>query len=182
MHFVTGQVATVISALMILMCVSAAALAEDKDRTMKLGKVKLSAPEGWEKKQPKSNITRYEFHAPAAKGEEGVGRLTAFDSIGGSIEDNLKRWYGQFKQPDGGSTKDRAKIEKKSIGGIAVHLVEIAGTFSDQSAGGGDNYRLLGAILETKEGNLYLKFTGPQKTVTEHEKAFRAMVADLKAD
>ncbi len=32
---------------------------------------------------------------------------------GGSVEANLDRWYGQFQQPDGGSTRERAKVRSR---------------------------------------------------------------------
>ena len=59
------------------------------------------------------------------------GRLTIMGA-GGSIEANIDRWYGQFKQPDGSSTKDKAKVSKSKVAGQTVHMVDISGTFKTQ--------------------------------------------------
>ena len=44
-----------------------------------------------------------------------------------------------------------------------------------------ENYRMLAAIVQTKDsGNYFLKFYGPKATVTENEKAFRDVVDSLQ--
>jgi hypothetical protein len=152
------------------------------------GKLAFKATGAWKKKTPKSNIIEVEFEAPAAKGDEIAGRLTIMGA-GGDIKANIDRWYGQFLQPDGSDTKDRAKVEKKTIGGNTVHMVDVAGTYKDSPAGpfaGGktvnrENYRMLAAIIETKAaGNYFVKFYGPKATIAENEKAFGELLQSLK--
>jgi hypothetical protein len=38
------------------------------------------------------------------------------------------------------------------------------------------NYRLLGAIVEAPEGNVFFKFTGPAKTVAANQPKFDALL------
>ncbi|HEX5444854.1 MAG TPA: hypothetical protein VFW87_13540, partial [Pirellulales bacterium] len=108
--------------------------------------------------------------------------------------DNIKRWYGQFRQPDGGSTADQAKVEQKTVAGQDVTLVDVSGTYLDKPGGpfaGGktverEDYRMLAAIIETtqkgkKTGNYFIKLIGPRKTIAENQKAFDAMIESLKA-
>ncbi len=107
-------------------------------------------------------------------------------SDGGGVDANLQRWYDQFKQPDGGSTKDRAKVKKHTIAGQEVTVVDIAGTYNDRPspmAPGVErpNYRMLGAIIATKKaGNYFIKFYGPQKTVGDQEEAFVKMIDEMR--
>ena len=152
------------------------------------GAVAFKAPAAWTKKKPKSNIIEAEFEAPAAKGDEIAGRLTVMGA-GGDIKANIDRWYGQFLQPDGSDTKDKAKVEKKTVGGNPVHIVDISGTYKDMPGGpnaGGkainrENYRMLAAIIETKAaGNYFIKFYGPKATIAENEKAFQELLLSLK--
>ena len=63
-----------------------------------------------------------------------AGRLTIMQA-GGSIEANVDRWIGQFKQPDGKPSREAAKIEKKEYDGLAVHLVDLSGTFAERRGG-----------------------------------------------
>jgi hypothetical protein len=109
---------------------------------------------------------------------------------GGSVEANIERWYGQFAQPDGGSTKDKASTKKLNVSGSAVTLVDVSGTYKDMPGGpfaGGQavdrpDYRMLAAIVETPEkGSYFLKFYGPGPTVAKHADGFRQMVEGLVA-
>jgi hypothetical protein len=180
----------------VLACFSLSALAEDKKPdekkeptpfTVADGKLAFKAPGEWTKKKPKSNIIEVEFEAPAAKGDEIAGRLTIMGA-GGDVKQNIERWYGQFLQPDGSDTKDKAKLEKKTVGGNPVHVVDISGTYKDTPGGpfaGGktvnrENYRMLAAIIETKAaGNYFVKFYGPKATIAENEKAFQELLGSL---
>lgn len=152
------------------------------------GKLTFTAPKGWTKKQPRSRIIEVEFEIPAAKGDENAGRFTMMGA-GGDVQANIDRWFGQFEQPDGSDSKDKAKVEKKTVAGKTVHYVDIAGIYKDAPSGpfaGGktikrEKYRMLAAIVETKEaGNYFLKFYGPQGTVAENEKAFQELLGSMK--
>ena len=152
------------------------------------GKLSFTAPKGWTKKQPRSRIIEVEFEIPAGEGDENAGRFTVMGA-GGDVQANIDRWLGQFEQPGGGKSKDKAKVEKLTIAGKTVHYVDLAGTYNDAPSGpfaGGktikrENYRMLAAIVETKEaGNYFLKFYGPKATVAANEKPFYEMLDSLK--
>jgi hypothetical protein len=100
---------------------------------------------------------------------------------GGSVQANLDRWIGQFPQPDG-----KPKIQNKTVHGLKVTTVDIAGAYTGM---GGPNapaaapkggYRLLGAIVETTQGSIFFKFTGPQKTVAANQAGFDAMITSVQ--
>ncbi|MFM9025820.1 MAG: hypothetical protein ACKON7_10865 [Planctomycetaceae bacterium] len=149
----------------------------------------LEAPAGWERVAPTSGMIETEFSIPAVKGD-APGRLTVMGA-GGSIEANIERWHGQFTQPDGSATKDKATTKKLQVAGCQVTMVDIAGTYKDMPGGpfaGGaavdrPDYRMLAAIVETpdRRGNYFLKFYGPAKTVAAHADGFRTMVEGMVA-
>jgi hypothetical protein len=162
------------------------ARAEDAKTSIALGKFTITAPKQWERKQPRSRIITYEFAVPAVEGDEQDGRLTVM-AAGGSIDDNIKRWYGQFKQPDGSSTEKNANVEEKEITGQKVHLVDLAGTFSDRPgpafpAVEREDYRMLAAIIVTDEAQFFIKLYGPRKTVGENKEPFETMIESLSAE
>jgi len=153
---------------------------EDADRTVDLGKFELTAPEGWERREPKSRIVAHEFAVPAAEGDEQGGRVTLM-SAGGSVKDNIARWQGQFELADGA---EAPKPKKRKIAGQTVHVVDLSGTFKDSPgpvapAVERENYRMLAGIIELKDGFYFVKFTGPQKTVTENEERFDEFLESL---
>jgi hypothetical protein len=165
----------------------------DEGETMKLGeggKLSLVAPKEWTKKKPAINFIEYEFAIPKADGDENDGRVTVMGA-GGSIEQNVERWVGQFQSADGKAlAKDKAKIEKTKIGGLEVHVIDLSGTYKDSAGGpfaGGkttlrENYRMLGAIIVGgEEGNYFIKAYGPKKTMDDSEKGFMTMIEGLKS-
>jgi hypothetical protein len=161
-------------------------LAQENPSTMVLGggKLRLKAPATWKRKQPQTSIVEHEFAIPASKGDSADGRLTVM-AAGGGVEANIDRWYGQFTQPDGASTRDRAKTKKLKVAGEDVHLVDISGTFKDQRGPAAPaverpKFRMLAAIIAAKSGNYFIKFYGPERTVADNEKAFQTMIDGLE--
>lgn len=152
------------------------------------GAFQLPVPDGWNRKPPRTRIVEHEFEVPAVEGDPQPGRVTVMGA-GGSVEDNVARWYGQFSSPNGGDIRETAKTKKMAVAGRDVTLVDITGTFEDKAGpfvpGPGvkrENYRMLGAIIETKTaGNYFIKFTGPQPTVGKNEEAFVQMINGLEA-
>ena len=180
----------------VVACSANFALGEDpKTTTVELanGQITLLAPEAWVKVPPKAkNIVQYEFSAPQLeeKDKDKAARIT-FTASGGTIEANISRWFDQFEQPDKSATKDKAKLEKFDADGQTIHWVDIPGTFKDTMGAGPfapskaptmrENYRMLGAIIETKKmGNHYVKITGPTETVEKLAEGFKKMLKELK--
>ncbi len=169
---------------------SAVAAADERTFTIASGGYKLVAPEGWERVQPKSNMVETEFSiAPAAEGQP-AGRMTVMGA-GGSVQANIDRWYGQFSQPDGSSTKEKATTKSLKLTGCNVTLVDIPGTYKDMPMGPFAQgkaverpaYRMLAAIVETPDaGNYFLKFYGPAECLSKHADGFRGMVEGLAAN
>lgn len=164
-----------------------AVVAEDT-RTFAIagGSLLLEAPAGWKRVQPKSGIVETEFAIPSA-GDLPAGRMTVMGA-GGSVQANVERWYGQFAQPDGSATKEKASTKTLKLAGSTVTLVDVSGTYKDTPGGpfaGGKtierpDYRMLAAIVETAEaGSYFLKFYGPAATVAKEADGFRKMVEGL---
>jgi hypothetical protein len=167
-----------------------AAVAEDvRAFSIASDSLSLSAPEGWKRVPPKSAIVETEFSVPSEGEGEQPGRMTVMGA-GGSVQANIDRWYGQFAQPDGSATKDKATTKTLKLSGCTVTMVDVGGTFKDMPGGpfaGGKsvdrpNYRMLAAIVETPgQGSYFLKFYGPAATVAKHADGFRTMAEGLVA-
>jgi hypothetical protein len=169
-----------------------AAADEKSDRKIDLadGKILMTAPESWARKPPKVRFIDHEFAIPASKQDKEDGRVTIMGA-GGTVDANLDRWIGQFKQPDGSETKNLTPEadRKKTISGLEVHWVDLMGTYRDMPrpfdpAAGSverENYRMLAAIIMSpKLGNYFIKFYGPRQTVTDHAEAFHKMIEGLE--
>ena len=156
------------------------------------GRFEITVPGKWQRKQPRTKIVDYEFEVTASDGDANPGRMTVMGA-GGSVEDNLNRWYGQFRQPDDSPTSKAAKVEKKEVAGQQVTVVDVAGTYLDKPGGPlapgqtieRPEYRMLAAIVETtkkgkKTGNYFVKLVGPRQTIADNKEAFEKMVDSLK--
>jgi len=173
-------------ALAVLLVASAARAEEGKPFDIG-SKYVLTSPANWVVKPPKSRIIEYEFEIPAAEGDPSGGRVTVMGA-GGSIDDNIKRWEGQFKSADGAEVK--AEIKKFKAADQDIHFVDLKGTYKDSPGGpfaGGatvdrESYRMLGAVIVTKDaGQYFVKLYGPEKTIAAAKPGFEKMLEGLKA-
>lgn len=104
---------------------------------------------------------------------------------GGSVDANLERWIGQFLQADGKASKAAAKVVQRTIHGLPVTTVDVSGAYTGmggpalQPGPAMPGYRMLGAIVEGPEGSIFIKFTGPAKTVAANQAAFDRMLDSL---
>lgn len=160
---------------------------EKKEIVLSEDRIHLTVPEGWVQQQPQTRILDYEFSVPAVEGDERDARVTVMGA-GGSVDANIDRWIGQFVQPDGRATAQRAKRETLKIAGHEVHFVDITGDYKDQAgplapAVMRDDYRMLGAIIVTdKIGQYFIKLYGPNRTVAANEKEFHKMLRSLQVN
>src|SRR2546421_10520805 len=128
--------------------------------TVKVEAFTFAVPEGWRSVTPSSPMRKAQLEV--ARGLEKA-EVTFFHfgaDQGSSAEDNVARWYGQF--PD--SEKNRI-TEHVQIGSAKITFAMTDGTFNSGMPGGPTTpmtgYALCGAILETANGNLFVKMTGP---------------------
>lgn len=142
-------------------------------------------PPTWKRVTPTSPLRKASYVVPRAPGDAEDGEMAVFffgGGMGGSTEDNVQRWVGQF----GDVPKDGVKRSDRSGGGMPQHLVEIErGTFSSGMPGGPStpkkDFALLGAIVDAPVGKVFFKLTGPVATVAAARPAFVALLDGVRA-
>lgn len=152
------------------------------------GPIKWAAPSRWEAK-PASGMRAATYLVPASQGDSEGAECAVFLNIAGGVDANIKRWIGQFEQPDGASSDAKAKQKKETINEMQVTTVDLTGTFKgggpmmgmpQPSGGPKTGYRLLGAIVESPEGEVFFKMTGPAKTMAAAQNEFQTMLKSIK--
>ena len=151
------------------------------------GKLLLPVPGDWKVVKPRSRIIQHEFSIERAKDDDTAGRMTIM-SAGGGVDANIDRWIGQFKNAEGGPLDEEAKkIEKKRVGDLTVHVVDLTGDFQDSPRGpfgpkvNRPNYRMLAEIVPMNQGGTwFIKLYGPKATIQAAEKSFAKMVEGMK--
>lgn len=141
----------------------------------------LAVPADWTQQKPESNLRLGQFQIPAAEGDDQPGELAifVFPGGGGGVKDNLNRWIKEFS-PEG----REVKLFKGESSQGPYFLSDITGTYNKrigppiaQKTAAVPGSRALGIILQIPDQNsFYLKFTGPAKTVTAAEKAYKKAI------
>ena len=96
---------------------------------------------------------------------------------GGGTQANIDRWLAQFEEP---KDKLNSKVEQATVGQRKVSYVQAQGTYLSGMPGGAKtpqpNTMLLGAILESDQGNVFIRLTGPLNLAKTSQPVFRKMV------
>jgi len=165
-------------ALLVLSLVGAAALHAEDPASFPVGGLTFKRPADWAWVPVTSSMRAAQLKVPGAKPEDSA-EIVFFHfgpQGGGGVQANVDRWVKQF--PDGAET---AKVEKQQIGGANVTLVTTEGTFNSGMPGGPTtpktNYALLGAIIEHKDGDVFVKMTGPAALVKASRQKFLDFLA-----
>ncbi|MCH8334062.1 hypothetical protein IIC65_09020 [Candidatus Sumerlaeota bacterium] len=143
-------------------------------------------PDAWEIELPSSTMRLAQLRIPASEGDAPSGAEVTVTQAGGGVEANLNRWYGQMRQPDGRPSSMVAKVEKLSAGSMAVTFVDIPGTFAPGAMPGRpalspqSNWRMLGAIIEAPGGLLFVKATGPDRTMRDNLEKMKRFVISIR--
>lgn len=147
--------------------------------------VNWTTPTRW-KTNPGSGMRAATYIIPAATGDSEGAECAVFKNIGGGVAANIKRWIDQFEQADGSPSDSKAKQKKETINGLSVSTVDLTGTFKGGGMAMGQptakkpGYRLLGAIVETPQGEIFFKLTGPEKTVNAAQPEFQSLIKSIK--
>lgn len=145
------------------------------------GDLHFKAPDGWVTEKASSSMRVAQYKLPKAEGDNDDALLVLYyfgAAQGGTPQANIDRWIAQMQQPDGSSSKDKAKTETTTINGLKVTTVDVSGTYTAEMAPGSGsfhndtNYRLRAAVVETPKGNYFVKLAGPSKTVARWDQVY----------
>ena len=143
-----------------------------------IAELTFSPPKTWKEGTPSSLMRKAQY---AVGDAEVIIYYFGLDQ-GGSAEQNIERWKGQFT---GGP---KPTIEKKKYGGLDATVVDIRGTYTVPDFMQGQKkeepkkgWRMIAAVFETKEGRYFVRLIGPEKTVESAKKDFEAFLSSAKA-
>jgi hypothetical protein len=150
--------------------------------------LKFRVPAGWVEEERASSMRVAQYRLPKAPGDPEDASLVLYyfgQGQGGSVTANIDRWIGQMKQPDGSAVKG-AMDEHLVANGLKVTTVDLSGTYVAETAPGSGafynkpDYRLRAAVVETPNGNYYVKLVGPAKTVAQWNESFLSYVKSFE--
>lgn len=145
------------------------------------GELRYKVPEGWKAESPTSDMRAAQYKLPKAADDSEDALLVLYyfgQGQGGSAQANIDRWINQIVQPDGQSSKERAKTGSLTVNGLSVNTVDVTGNYSggmspDSAPTNKQSiYRLRAAVIDTPKGSYFVKLTGPEKTVAHWDQAY----------
>ena len=160
--------------------------------TIELGKLKSTTPANWKRQPPSNKLRMAQFVVPKVEGDKEDAELVIFffgKGGGGSNEDNIKRWKGQFFPPEGKTMDEATKIDKFKLGKDAdVVYIDMHGTFKykfppfDPNAKEQrkENFRRFGVIFDSDDGPFFITLTGPAKTLEKAKAGFDGWIKGYK--
>jgi hypothetical protein len=158
--------------------------ADDSAGTVvKLGPMQARAPGDWKSEKSQFNTRLYQFRLPRHGGDAEDAEVTVSHfgaNQGGSLNENLQRWKGQFVPPPGKAIDDVAKTEKLKLGDAEATYLNVEGTYKSRNPPFDPNakevqkpgWRLLAVYVPTKEGPYFIRCIGPAQTVEHFKKGF----------
>ena len=148
------------------------------DDAFNAGSFTFQKPAGFKSKPtPPGGMRAAQLEFTDAKGTAETIFYYFGQGQGGNTQANVDRWIGSFQE-----SKDKlnSKVEKKKVGSREVTYVEAEGTYMSGMPGGPKTpqpgSKLLGAILESPNGNVFVRMTGPVATDKAADADFRKMI------
>lgn len=158
-----------------LLCTFAA----DAPATFKVSEFTFKRPAKWESVETTSSMRKAQFKVNDAdkKTSAEVVFFHFGPGDGGGVQANVDRWFAQFQEP---REKTGAKSEPTKVGSHKVTFVRAEGTYMSGMPGGPrtpqPNSALRGAIIESEQGAVFVKMTGPSALVKSAEDEFKKMI------
>ena len=147
--------------------------------------LRFAHPSEWTRVPAPSDMRAAQFRVAKADGDAEDAEVVLFffgKGQGGSAQDNLDRWRGQMGE--GASAKAAGTVTIKTIHGLKVTSLDVAGTYKPMARGGDatphPGYRLLAAVIEGEGGPWFLRLVGPEATVKAAKPGFDATLESVE--
>ena len=141
----------------------------------RIGTVRFDRPEGWSYSRPADGVRAAQLEKKSAAAPLRITFTRFSPGSGGTVQANVERWIGQFLRTD-----SPAEVQTPAGTALALTLVKITGVMRGGTPGGpgqdSPESLLLGAILESPDGLVVVKFSGPKAAVSREERIFSELV------
>lgn len=155
------------------------AVSAEAPSSFKVGEFSFARPTDWQWVETTSSMRKAQLKVVGADKKENAEVVFFYfgEGGGGGTQANIDRWLAQFEEP---KEKLNSKVEQVTVGQRKVSYVQAQGTYLSGMPGAAKtpqpNTMLMGAILESDQGNVFIRLTGPLNLAMKSQPAFRRMV------
>jgi hypothetical protein len=164
---------------LIVFIISLSGLRAEEHATFPVGEFTFARPSNWEWVESTSKMRKAQLKVTdeASKASASVAFYYFGTNGAGGVQANVDRWFKLFSEP---SDQINAKVEHTTVGKTKLTYVQAEGTYNSGMPGGPTTpmpgYALVGAILESEDGNVYVRMTGPKAWVKSLVVDFKKMI------
>ncbi|MBI4661250.1 MAG: hypothetical protein HY735_20700 [Verrucomicrobia bacterium] len=151
--------------------------AADAPAKFKVGEFNFSRPEKWEWVAVTSAMRKAQLKVADEK-TKGAAEVVFFSGNMGGVQANVQRWFSQFQEP---REKINPKTEEVTVGKHKVTYASAQGTYVGMPGGPQPpqkDHALLGAIITSPQGDVYVRMTGPSDLVKRSTADFKKLVEE----
>jgi len=161
--------------------------ADDPKQVIDAGGLKFEAPKSWKSSPPSSQMRVAQLKVDPIEGDDYPAEVvvTVFRPNAGTVDANLKRWQGFFKDKEG----NQPTIDSKKVKGKNVEVVraETKGDYTPAQFGPRRDperkgARFLGAIVLGDGVTYYIRMVGPDKTMTKLRPVFDELLSSIQVE
>jgi hypothetical protein len=146
----------------------------------------FTVSETWENVKASNPVRVAEYRLNGSGGPAEMAVFYFGKNQGGGLEDNIRRWAGQFS--DTSTTSPGAQVARIERDGLRIALVKTEGTYNPGSMGPmapqqgpKENFALFGLVVEGgPEGSVFIKVTGPKATLAEQDADLEKMAQSVR--
>jgi hypothetical protein len=151
----------------------------EENATFPVGEFTFTRPAKWEWVESTSQMRKAQLKVTDAASKASADVAFYYFGTGGAggVQANVDRWLKQFAEP---SDQINAKVEHTTVGKTKVTYVQAEGTYKSGMPGGPatpmPGFALIGAILESDNGNVFVRMTGPKELVKSSVVEFKKVI------
>jgi hypothetical protein len=151
----------------------------DGPATFPVSTLTFTRPAAWDWVEVTSPMRKAQLRIKDSDGHGGADVVFFHFGPGpaGGTQANIDRWFGQFAED---RDKINARTQDVNVAGTKITYAQAEGTYQSGMPGGPltpmPDYALLGAIIESSDGNVFIKMTGPKALVKSSTGDFKKMV------
>jgi hypothetical protein len=149
--------------------------AADAERTVSVLGLSFVLPEGWKRVPPANQMRLAEAVVDDASGDPARACTVVFSTAGGDVPANIARWASQVQ--DGSGKPSTPTVTTRTAAGLSTTVAEMTGLYAGMgTAAPKPDWTVRGAVIETRQGLLFIKMTGPADAMATTGPGFSSLL------
>ncbi len=152
------------------------------------GKLSATAPATWKAEKPANRLRSHQFKLPSPEKDFADAELIILPESNPNPDKVFPAWKKSFDPPDGKTIDEVSKTDKRTVGKVTIHTLDVSGTWNYRERPQDPRsklevkpeYRAIWMIVVIGDDAWHVRFSGPQKVVEKHRADVQSWIQSLK--